>query len=84
MGARVDDAPTPTLALAPEPIEREVATIRTALVCVLAGAFVELMGIVWFSPGTFIAMACVGLPLTLLGIGIFVRMVWRHIRRGPM
>ena len=83
MGAGVDED-TAHAPLAPASVEGEVATIRSALVCVLVGAFVELMCLAWFSPGTFVAMACIGLPMTLLGIGIFVRMVWRHIRRGPM
>lgn len=80
MGAGVDREDD---AAAPEPVV-EVATIRAALVCILVGAFVEVMCIAWFSPGTFVAMACIGLPITLLGIGIFVRMVWRNIRKGAM
>lgn len=64
--------------------EREVATIRASLVFVLAGSFVDFFCLWNLTPGTFIGFACIGVPLTLVGIGIFLRMVWRQIRSKAM
>lgn len=64
--------------------DQEVAKIRAALVLILAGTFVQFLCIWDPTPGTFVAFACLGIPLTLIGIAIFVRMVWRQIRTKAM
>lgn len=44
---------------------------RRALVLVTAGLIMQLGATFYWTPGTFIASAAVGLPLVLLGAGIF-------------
>jgi hypothetical protein len=60
----------------------ESAQIKSALVFILAGLIVEVFCVYRLEPLTFVVFALVSVPLVLVGIGIFVRMVWRALRRS--
>jgi hypothetical protein len=64
--------------------EAEISKIRSALVFILGGAFVEFFCLWDLTPSTFLGFACVGVPLILVGVAIFTRMVWRQIRTKAM
>jgi hypothetical protein len=54
------------------------------LVFILAGSFVEFFCLWELTPATFIAFVCISVPLNLVGVAIFIRMVWRQIRTKAM
>jgi hypothetical protein len=56
---------------------------RRALVMITLGLLMQLGATFYWSPGTFIVSAAVGLPLVVLGAGIFGWMVLRaSLRQG--
>lgn len=61
---------------------KEATHIKSALLFILAGLIVEMFCVYELEPMTFIVFALVSVPLVLVGIGIFVRMVWRELRRA--
>ncbi len=55
---------------------------RRGLALVLLGLLLQLLATFYWSPGTFILSAAIGLPLVLLGAGIFGWAVLRGGRRA--
>lgn len=51
--------------------------LRLAILVVLAGLALELLSILWLTPGTFLAFVFIGVPLVALGLAIFLRGLWR-------
>ena len=45
-----------------------------------SGLALELFAAVHWSPATFILSAAVGVPLVLIGAGLFLRAVWRVMK----
>lgn len=57
-----------------------VRGIRLAISLVAAGLLVQLFAILFFTPGTFVVSASVGVPLVLAGAAWFFKTVWRVLR----
>lgn len=55
-------------------------TLRRAAVVAGLGLVVELVSAVHWTPATFILSAAVGVPLVLVGAGLFLRGVWRLMK----
>jgi hypothetical protein len=56
---------------------------RRALIMIALGLLMQLGATFYWSPGTFIVSAAVGLPLVVLGAGLFGWMVLRaSLRQG--
>ncbi|MCA9711503.1 MAG: hypothetical protein KDK70_37035 [Myxococcales bacterium] len=54
--------------------------MRTALLLVLLGLVIETFCVYDVTPGTFVLLAVVSVPLVLAGIAIFLVTVWRVLR----
>jgi hypothetical protein len=54
--------------------------LRRAAVVTTSGLALELFAAVRWSPATFIVSAALGVPLVLLGSGMFLRAVWRLMK----
>lgn len=58
-------------------IERRIK--RSAMV-VAAGLAVQTITALHWTPGTFVVSAVIGVPLVLVGGGLFLRAVWKNLR----
>lgn len=56
------------------------AALRRAAVVTGGGLALELLAALHWTPATFILSAAVGVPLVLLGAGLFLRAVWRLMK----
>jgi hypothetical protein len=56
---------------------------RRALGLVIVGLGLQVGALLAWSPATFIVSAAVGVPLVLLGAGLFGRAVWRALPDDP-
>ena len=65
-------------------VDDEVSKFRASLVFILAGFFTELFCLWDLTPATFLLFVGVSVPLNLVGVAIFVRMLWREIHRKAM
>ncbi|AKF85299.1 hypothetical protein ACN47A_20770 [Myxococcus fulvus] len=54
--------------------------IRRAALLVLAGLGVQLFTTLFWSPLTFVVFTAVGVPLVLLGVGLYVVTVWKILK----
>ncbi|MBZ4401543.1 hypothetical protein VZQ01_09020 [Myxococcus faecalis] len=54
--------------------------IRRAALLVLAGLCVQLFTTLFWSPLTFVVFTAVGVPLVLLGVGLYVVSVWKILK----
>lgn len=59
----------------------EAKTIRRALLLILLGLVIEAFCVRDIKPDTFLVFALVGAPLVLLGIAMYLRLVWRVLRK---
>jgi hypothetical protein len=59
----------------------EAASIRRALLLILLGLLIEVFCLWQVKPGTFVVFTVVAVPLVVIGIAIFVRLVFRVLRR---
>jgi hypothetical protein len=56
--------------------------MRVALLFTISGLIVEAFCIYDVTPGTFVVFAAVAAPLVTVGVLLFVRTVWRALRRS--
>jgi hypothetical protein len=54
--------------------------LKRAAVVTACGLALELVAAVRWSPAAFILSAAVGVPLVLVGAGLFLRAVWRVMK----
>lgn len=54
--------------------------IRRAALLVLAGLLVQLFTTLFWSPLTFVVFTAVGVPLVLLGVGLYAATVWKILK----
>jgi hypothetical protein len=59
--------------------------LRTAAIVTGGGLGLHLFAALHWTPATFILSATIGLPLVVLGAGLFLRAVWRLLKeRGAV
>jgi hypothetical protein len=69
----------------PNPPDAITKKIRRAAVIAGLGLGLQLVAALHWTPATFIISAAVGAPLVLVGGGLFLAAVWRHMRdRGAV
>lgn len=54
--------------------------LRRAAVVTACGLAIELGAALHWTPATFVLSAVVGVPLILVGAGLFLRAVWRLMK----